>query len=57
MMTLDEAIEHAKEVANKEKCNLLKVGDDYIYSECAMEHEQLAQWLEELKEYKKRLER
>ena len=51
-MTLDEAIQHAKEVANKEKCNLLKVGDDYIYSECAMEHEQLAQWLEELKEYK-----
>ena len=52
-MTLNEAIQHAKEVANKEKCNLLKVGDDYIYSECAMEHEQLAEWLEELKDYRR----
>lgn len=51
-MTLDEAIQHSKEVANKEKCNLLKVGDEYICSECGKEHEQLAGWLEELKEYK-----
>lgn len=56
-MTLNEAIQHSKEVANKEKCNLLKIGDDYIYSECAMEHEQLAEWLEELKEYKELEER
>lgn len=37
-MTLDEAIEHCKQIADKEsKC------------ECAMEHRQLAQWLEQLK--------
>lgn len=51
-MTLDEAIQHAKEVANKEKSKLLKVEEEYICSECAKEHEQLAEWLEELKEYK-----
>ena len=50
-MTLDEAIQHAKEVAKKEKSKLLKVKDKYICSKCAEQHEQLAQWLEELKEY------
>lgn len=39
-MTLQEAIEHAKEVSSKE-C-----------SECKKEHEQLANWLEELKNIK-----
>lgn len=51
-MTLDEAIQHSKEVAKKERDKLLKVGDEYICSECGKEHEQLAKWLEELKEYK-----
>lgn len=51
-MTLDEAIQHSKEVAKKERDKLLKVGDKYICSECGKEHEQLAGWLEELKEYK-----
>lgn len=37
MMTLDEAIEHCREVANS-SC-----------SGCAMEHAQLASWLIELK--------
>lgn len=37
-MTLDEAIEHAREVADNTEC-----------SECADEHLQLAEWLEELK--------
>lgn len=41
MMTLDEAIEHCKE----KSCS---------NTECAKEHGQLAKWLEELKEYKKR---
>lgn len=50
-MTLDEAIQHSKEVAKKERDKFLKVGDEYICSECGKEHEQLAQWLEELKEY------
>lgn len=39
-MNLDEAIKHAKEVATSQ-C-----------SECADEHKQLAEWLEELKRYK-----
>lgn len=37
-MTLDEAIEHAKEQAQIIKCKA-----------CAEEHQQLADWLEELK--------
>lgn len=40
-MTLDEAIKHCKEVA--ENCNNL---------DCALEHKQLAIWLEELKRFK-----
>ena len=49
-MTLDEAIQHSNEVAKKERDKLLKAGDEYICSECGKEHEQLAEWLEELKE-------
>ena len=62
-MTIDEAIAHAREVAEKQKkdndnckyksqygCN----GCADYYSkpciECAEEHEQIAEWLEELKE-------
>lgn len=40
MMTLDEAIAHAEEVANA-SCD-----------ECSKEHKQLAEWLKELKRYK-----
>jgi hypothetical protein len=45
-MTLDEAIQHAKEVgmkmcSKKDTCN------------CGIEHLQLAKWLEELKSYRK----
>ena len=40
-MTLDEAIKHCDEVIEKENC-----------SKCAKEHEQLKEWLEELKELK-----
>lgn len=39
-MTLDEAIDHAKEVAKR--CD-----------KCGEEHKQLAEWLEELKQYRK----
>lgn len=39
-MTLDEAIIHCEEVANSE-C-----------SECAKQHQQLAEWLKELRRYK-----
>ena len=62
-MTLDQAITHAREVAEKQR----KVIDNCEYKsqyeckgcadyyskpciECAEEHEQLAEWLEELKE-------
>ena len=41
-MTLDEAIEHCEEVANS-KCD-----------SCGAEHKQLAEWLKELKERKKK---
>ena len=54
MMTLDEAIEHCLEKAKEEKRKLLKVGDIYACSKCAEEHEQLAEWLQELKNYRKR---
>lgn len=40
-MTIDEAIEHAKDISKKVNCK-----------ECADEHEQLVKWLEELKHYK-----
>ena len=41
-MTLDEAIIHAQEVAAQLGC-----------CECADEHRQLAEWLEELRERRK----
>ena len=41
-MTLDEAIVHAREVAAQLGC-----------CECADEHKQLAEWLEELRERRK----
>ena len=40
-MTLDDAIKHCQQVANESNC------------ECAKEHKQLAQWLQELKKFKK----
>jgi len=46
MMTLDEAIKHAEEVANRER-------EDWVYCiKCAEEHKQLVGWLKELKTYK-----
>lgn len=41
-MTLDDAIKHCQQIAKESDC-----------SECANEHKQLAQWLQELKEFKK----
>ena len=59
-MTIDEAIEHAREVAeiqrNNDKLNKTLGKSSPYYNtdciKCAEEHEQLADWLEELKEYK-----
>ena len=65
-MTIDEAIAHAREVANTQKgksgiClqNGLECEHFSDCLKCAEEHEQLAEWLEELKalrEYKERME-
>lgn len=41
-MTLDEAIVHAKELSESQS----------VCNDCREEHKQLAEWLEELKEYK-----
>ena len=45
-MTIDEAIAHAREVASR------KFDDRVHCIRCAEEHEQLAEWLEELKMYR-----
>ena len=58
-LTLEEAIVHAKEVAEKNyrgaDFEALDSVDDDIKAncvKCAEEHEQLVEWLEELKSYK-----
>lgn len=56
-LTLDEAIKRAKEVAKANRAeatyNFTDLKDYYDNcSECANQHNQLAEWLEELKSYK-----
>lgn len=59
-LTLDEAIKHAKEVADMnyndaEKFDSNDSVENYMKAnciKCAEVHEQLAEWLEELKPYK-----
>ena len=58
-MTIDEAIVHAREVANEQKRrNGICVQNDSECDKfsaclkCSEEHEQLAEWLEELKAYR-----
>ena len=57
-MDIQEAIEHAKDVANKNYLEGMlchaNPDDDHLDAciECAREHEQLAEWLEELQQYK-----
>lgn len=59
-LTLDEAIKHAKEVADMnyndaEKFDSNDSVENYMKTncmECAEQHEHLAEWLEELKSYK-----
>ena len=53
-MTLDEAIKHARDKANEQKYYASFERGKHIQSckKCAEEHEQLAEWLEELKEYR-----
>ena len=67
MLSIDEAIKHARDIAETCECEASKydMSDSYerevAYKEgkCGEEHEQLAEWLEELKslrEYKERME-
>ena len=57
-MTLDEAILHAREVAERNRKQYKNCPSDrtdiryQTCEECAKEHEQLAEWLEELKSYR-----
>ena len=61
-MTLNEAIAHARKVAENnirdskytKISNNKQMNDKYVLGciECAKEHEQLAEWLEELKAYR-----
>ena len=56
-LTLDEAIKHAKEVAKTNRAEATYNSPDLkeYYdncSECANQHNQLAEWLEELKSFK-----
>lgn len=64
-MTIDEAISHAREVAESQKMSARLIEDNAYIPEsvdkeaitygntiCANEHEQLAEWLEELKQYR-----
>ena len=58
-MTLDEAIVHAREVAEKNRNfdvipEKVMATSTFKYNclKCAEEHEQLAEWLEELKAYR-----
>ena len=54
-MTIDEAIEHAREVAEKVRKSInsaVTIQGEKTCIACAEEHEQLAEWLEELKAYK-----
>ena len=59
-MTIDEAIVHAREVAtiqrnNKKLNDTLGPFSPYYNQDCvkcAQEHDQLAEWLEELKQYR-----
>lgn len=44
MMTLEEAINHAREVSESQ----------YACEECQQEHKQLAEWLEELKQLREK---
>ena len=56
-MTLDEAIKHCHEVADKNECKMTSDDGytDVSMKRCAADHRQLAEWLRELKEAKRLL--
>lgn len=62
-MTLDEAIKHCEEKAKeqREKATAIARAKEPFYkyaecAECANDHEQLAEWLKELKAYRELFE-
>lgn len=64
-MTLDEAIKHCLEVAENNETKALRIGRQYEGTlldreakecrECAADHRQLAEWLQELKEMREQI--
>lgn len=54
-MTIDEAIARERQQAKEQRSHIGTWDEEYSKrcEECAEEHEQLAEWLEELKVYKK----
>jgi hypothetical protein len=64
-MTIDEAIKHCIEVAEENEAKAQKIGVQFLGTtkdkeatecrECAADHRQLAEWLNELKEARKLL--
>lgn len=55
-MTIDDAIQHAREKAKEQKYYaVFERGSNFSSCiKCAEEHEQLAEWLQELKNYRER---
>lgn len=53
-MTLDEAIEHAEEVAEQNEWFEKNYLESIQCRKCAEEHRQLAEWLRELKQLRDR---
>jgi len=54
MMTLDEAIKHAEEVAEQNEWFDKNCLESMQCRECAKEHQQLAEWLKELKQLREK---
>ena len=55
MMTLDEAIQHCEEKAKEQRIEAnYRIPPKTDCLKCAEEHEQLAEWLKELKAYKEK---
>lgn len=54
-MTIDEAISHALEVAEKNECKMTSDDGytDVSMKRCAADHRQLAEWLTELKQWRR----
>ena len=54
-MTIDEAIKHCEEVAEKNECKMTSDDGytDVSMKQCAADHRQLTEWLTELKQWRR----